>query len=216
MKEITLALAKGRVAKQTLAILEEMSVKFSEFTEDTRKLVIWDDSKKVRLILVKAVDVPTYVETGAADIGIVGKDVIMEDAKDVYELLDLEISRCKIAVAGFPEEEMEKRSSIIVASKYPNIAKRYFESKGRQTDIIKLNGSIELAPLIGMSHVIVDIVETGNTLRENGLVVLEEIAESSARVIANKAGYATKTEEVQKMIQQLREGMAKINENRNS
>lgn len=216
MKEITLALAKGRVAKQTLAILEEMSVKFSEFTEDTRKLVIWDDSKKVRLILVKAVDVPTYVETGAADIGIVGKDVIMEDAKDVYELLDLEISRCKIAVAGFPEEEMEKRSSIIVASKYPNIAKRYFESKGRQTDIIKLNGSIELAPLIGMSHVIVDIVETGNTLRENGLVVLEEIAESSARVIANKAGYATKTEEVQKMIKQLREGMAKINENRNS
>lgn len=216
MKEITLALAKGRVAKQTLAILEEMSVKFSDFTEDTRKLVIWDDSKKVRLILVKAVDVPTYVETGAADIGIVGKDVIMEDAKDVYELLDLEISRCKIAVAGFPEEEMEKRSSIIVASKYPNIAKRYFESKGRQTDIIKLNGSIELAPLIGMSHVIVDIVETGNTLRENGLVVLEEIAESSARVIANKAGYATKTEEVQKMIKQLREGMAKINENRNS
>lgn len=216
MKEITLALAKGRVAKQTLAILEEMSVKFSEFTEDTRKLVIWDDSKKVRLILVKAVDVPTYVETGAADIGIVGKDVIMEDAKDVYELLDLEISRCKIAVAGFPEEEMEKRSSTIVASKYPNIAKRYFESKGRQTDIIKLNGSIELAPLIGMSHVIVDIVETGNTLRENGLVVLEEIAESSARVIANKAGYATKTEEVQKMIKQLREGMAKINENRNS
>ena len=206
-KTITIALAKGRIAKHTLSILEKMSIQFSEFTSDTRKLVIWDDSKKYRLILVKAVDVPTYVETGAAEIGIVGKDVIMEEKKDVYELLDLESSRCDVVVAGFPDEKMDERPLVKIATKYPNIAKDYFNQKGRACDIIKLNGSIELAPLIHMSHVIVDIVETGTTLRENGLVVLEGITSSSARVIANKAGYATKTEEVRQLISYLKEGM---------
>lgn len=204
-ENLTIALAKGRTGKQALKLLEASGITFSELTKGTRKLVIWDDTETVKLILVKAVDVPTYVETGAAEIGIVGKDIIMEDDKDVYELLDLQISCCKLVVAGFPKDTIDRYPKIVVASKYPNVTRRYFSSRGIPAEVIKLNGSIELAPLIGMSDVIVDIVETGTTLKENGLVELEDIAPSSARVIVNKAGYARKTENIQQLIEKLKQ-----------
>lgn len=207
MDYLTVAMAKGRTADRAMKFLEKSDVLFSDFTDDSRKLVIYDDEQTIKLIFVKAVDVPTYVEKGAADIGIVGKDVIMEDPRDVYELLDLGIGKCKLAVAGFPEKEINNVPFLTVASKYPQAAKEYFDKKGIRTEVIKLNGSIELAPLIGMADVIVDIVETGTTLRENGLVVLEEIADISARLIVNKASYATKTDRIQQFIRDMKEGL---------
>lgn len=201
---LTVALMKGRPAEQALKLFKKAGINFSDFHEKSRKLVVIDDENAVRLILVKAVDVPTYVEKGAADIGIVGKDTIMEDPWDVYELLDLGIGKCKMAVAGFPGSDISNSKTLTVASKYPSIANAYFKEKGIRTDTIKLNGSIELAPLIGMSDCIVDIVETGTTLKENGLVVLENIADISARLIANKASYATKTSRIQQFVSDLK------------
>lgn len=212
-ENLTIALAKGRTGKQALKLLEASGITFSELTKGTRKLVIWDDTETVKLILVKAVDVPTYVETGAAEVGIVGKDIIMEDEKDVYELLDLQISCCKLVVAGFPEDTLDRYSKVVVASKYPSVTRRYFKQRGIPAEVIKLNGSIELAPLIGMSDVIVDIVETGTTLKENGLVELEDIAPSSARVIVNKAGYARKTTHIQRLIENLKQEVENDDEN---
>lgn len=207
MDYLTVAMAKGRTAERAMKFLERSDVRFSEFTDESRKLVIYDDEQKIKLIFVKAVDVPVYVEKGAADVGIVGKDVMMEDPRDVYELLDLGIGKCKLAIAGFPGTPFENMPFITVASKYPLIAKEYFDKKGIRTEVIKLNGSIELAPLIGMSDVIVDIVETGTTLKENGLIVLEEMVDISARLIVNKASYATKTETIQQFIQDMKEGL---------
>ncbi|MEK5037731.1 ATP phosphoribosyltransferase [Sporosarcina sp. FSL K6-3457] len=204
MTHLTVAMAKGRTADQALTFLEKAGVRFSEFHDGSRKLVIFDDADQVKLIFVKAVDVPIYVEKGAADIGIVGKDTIMEDPVDVYELLDLGIGKCQLAVAGFPDKEFSSSATLTVASKYPAVAKNYFEGKGIRVETIKLNGSVELAPLIGMSDVIVDIVESGATLKENGLVVLEEIADVSARLIVNKASYATKTTQIQQFISDLK------------
>jgi ATP phosphoribosyltransferase len=204
MTHLTVAMAKGRTADQALTFLDKAGVRFSEFHNGSRKLVIFDDTDKVKLIFVKAVDVPIYVEKGAADIGIVGKDTIMEDPVDVYELLDLGIGKCQLAVAGFPDKEFSSSATLTVASKYPAVAKNYFEGKGIRVETIKLNGSVELAPLIGMSDVIVDIVESGATLKENGLVVLEEIADVSARLIVNKASYATKTTQIQQFISDLK------------
>ncbi len=204
MTHLTVAMAKGRTADQALTFLDKAGVRFSEFHDGSRKLVIFDDADKVKLIFVKAVDVPIYVEKGAADIGIVGKDTIMEDPVDVYELLDLGIGKCQLAVAGFPDKEFLRSATLTVASKYPAVAKNYFEGKGIRVETIKLNGSVELAPLIGMSDVIVDIVESGATLKENGLVVLEEIADVSARLIVNKASYATKTIQIQQFISDLK------------
>ncbi|BAQ11889.1 ATP phosphoribosyltransferase [Bacillus sp. OxB-1] len=207
MEYLTVAMAKGRTADRAMKFLEKADVRFSEFTDESRKLVIFDDEQNIKLIFVKAVDVPTYVEKGAADVGIVGKDTIMEDPRDVYELLDLGFGKCKLAVAGFPGKEISGMPFLTVASKYPNAAKEYFDRNGIRTEMIKLNGSIELAPLIGMADVIVDIVETGTTLKENGLVVLEEIADISARLIVNKASYATKTERIQQFISDLKMGL---------
>lgn len=204
MTHLTVAMAKGRTADQALTFLDKAGVRFSEFHDGSRKLVIFDDADKVKLIFVKAVDVPIYVEKGAADIGIVGKDTIMEDPVDVYELLDLGIGKCQLAVAGFPDKEFSNSATLTVASKYPTVAKNYFEGRGIRVETIKLNGSVELAPLIGMSDVIVDIVESGATLKENGLVVLEEIADVSARLIVNKASYATKTTQIQQFISDLK------------
>lgn len=207
MDYLTVAMAKGRTAERAMKFLEKADVRFSEYTDESRKLVIYDDEQNIKLIFVKAVDVPTYVEKGAADVGIVGKDTIMEDPRDVYELLDLGFGKCKLAVAGFPDKEIRGLPLLTVASKYPNAAKEYFDRIGTRTEMIKLNGSIELAPLIGMADVIVDIVETGTTLKENGLVVLEEMADISARLIVNKASYATKTERIQKFISDLKMGL---------
>lgn len=205
MEQLTVAMAKGRTATKAMKLFEQAGIYFSSLQDDSRKLVLTDDSGQVKLIFVKAVDVPTYVEKGAADIGIIGKDVLLEDPKDVYEMVDLRISACKLVVAGFPGPY--PNTQLTVASKYPHVAKTFFTNKGIRTDVITLNGSVELAPLIGMADVIVDIVETGKTLKENGLVVLEEIADSSARLIVNKASFAIKTAVIQQLIRSVKEGM---------
>ena len=207
MNRLTVAMAKGRTATMALELFARVGIEFSSYSEASRKLVFTDDTNTVILIFVKSVDVPTYVENGAADIGIIGKDVLLEEQKEVYELLDLGISKCKLAVAGFPDKQLMESSRLTVASKYPNVAKAHFDKKGIRTEIIKLNGSIELAPLIGMSDVIVDIVESGKTLKENGLVILEDIAESSARLIVNKASFAIKTEQIQEFIAKVKRGV---------
>ncbi len=186
---ITVALAKGRLAELSIEIFEKLGFDVAEMKTKTRKLIFTDEARKFKFILVKASDVPTYVEYGAADLGIVGKDTLLEAGKDLYEVLDLGFGSCKMAVAG-PAElkgKLEGRNIMRVASKYPRIARDYFHGvKGQTVDIIKLNGSVELGPLVGLSEVIVDIVESGKTLHENGLEVLEDITELSARLVVNR------------------------------
>ena len=202
MKYITFALAKGRLAKQTLALLEQIGITCEEMKDEkTRKLIF-------KFFLSKASDVPTYVEMGAADIGVVGKDTILEEGRKLYEVLDLNCGKCRMCVAGPKEakERLNDGSLIRVASKYPRIAKDYFYNVKHQTvEIIKLNGSVELAPIVGLSEVIVDIVETGSTLRENGLEVLEEICPLSARVVVNEVSMKMQHERITKLIRDLRE-----------
>jgi ATP phosphoribosyltransferase len=207
LETITIAMAKGRIANQAISLLEKGGILFPDYDKNSRKLIFTDADGNIKLIFVKAVDVPTYVEQGAADIGVIGKDVMLEDPKDVYELVDLGIGKCKLSVAGFPGERLTDRSQLTVASKYPNMAKMHFDQKGIRTEIIKLNGSVELAPLIGLADCIVDIVETGTTLKENGLVVHETIAEVSARLIVNKASYAMKTKHIQDFIEDVKKGL---------
>lgn len=207
MERITIAMAKGRTANDAITLLENADILFSDFNEKSRKLIFVDDERQVNLIFVKAMDVPTYVENGAADIGVVGKDVMLESPKDVYELVDLGIGKCKMSVAGFSGTEISRLPQLTVASKYPNVTQSFFDEKGIRTKIIKLNGSIELAPLIGMADVIVDIVETGTTLKENGLVILEDITDISARLIVNKASYAIKTERIQRFTENVKRGL---------
>lgn len=207
MEKLTIALAKGRPAKDTITLLESSGMNFTDFHEKSRKLVFFNEDKSIKLIFVKAVDVPTYVERGAADIGIVGKDNILESQAKVYELLDLDIGKCKLAIAGFAEFKADSNQKLTVATKYPNIAKKYYYQKGQPIETVKLNGSVELAPLIGLAEVIVDIVETGSTLKENGLVVLEDIEKVSTRLIVNQASFATKAREVNDFIAKLKEAL---------
>lgn len=207
MDYLTLAIATGRTSKRAMKFLEEAGIEFPDFYNNSRKLVIYDTTKKIKLIFAKTADLSTYVEKGAADVGIVGKDTIMEEKPDVYELLDFGFGKCKLIVAGFPEQEMNNGKKLIIATKYPEITEAFFEEKGKRVETIKLNGSIELAPLIGLSDVIVDIVETGTTLKQNGLVVLDEIADVSARLIVNKASYARKTDQIQTFISQLKSAL---------
>ncbi len=206
---ITFALAKGRIAKQTMGILQEIGITCEEMEDkDSRKLIFVNEDLKLKFFLAKASDVPTYVEYGAADIGVVGKDTILEENRKIYEVVDLGLGKCRMCVAGPPEAECFLKSGelIRVATKYPNIAKHYFYDKKHQTvEIIKLNGSIELAPLVGLSEVIVDIVETGSTLRENGLVVLEEICPLSARMVVNQVSMKIEQERISMLIHQLKE-----------
>ena len=208
MRYITIALAKGRLAKQSMKILNKLGIRCDEMDDpDSRKLIFEDKEHGFRFFLAKANDVPTYVEYGAADIGIVGKDTIVEEGRSLYEVLDLNLGKCRMCVAG-PEsarELLNNGSLIRVATKYPKIAKDYFNNKKHQTvEIIKLNGSIELAPIVGLSEVIVDIVETGSTLRENGLSVLEEIMPLSARIVVNKVSMKMEQERVSKLISDIR------------
>ena len=205
---ITFALGKGRLAKQTLATFEKIGITCEEMKDpDTRKLIFVNEDLKLRFFLAKGPDVPTYVEYGAADIGIVGKDTILEEGRKLYEVMDLGFGKCKMCVCG-PEsarEVLENNQLIRVATKYPNIAKDYFYNRKHQTvDIIKLNGSIELAPIVGLSEVIVDIVETGSTLRENGLSVLEEVCPLSARMVVNQVSMKMENERIRKLIDDLR------------
>lgn len=205
---LTFALAKGRLANKTMELLEEIGITCEEMKDkNSRKLIFVNEEKKLRFFLAKGPDVPTYVEYGAADIGVVGKDTIMEENRHVYEVLDLGYGKCRMCICG-PEsaEELLKHHEMIrVASKYPNIAKDYFYNKKHQTvDIIKLNGSVELGPIVGLSDVIVDIVETGSTLKENGLRVLEEICPLSARMIVNQVSMQMEPERIKKLITNLR------------
>ena len=200
MRYITFALAKGRLAKKTLGILEKIGITCEEMKDpDTRKLIFVNEELKLKFFLAKASDVPTYVEYGAADFGVVGKDTILEEGRKLYEVLDLGMAKCRMCVAG-PAKAKALLSSgelIRVATKYPNIAKDYFYNKKHQTvEIVKLNGSIELAPIVGLSEVIVDIVETGSTLKENGLVVLEEICPLSARMVVNEVSMKMEQERI--------------------
>ncbi|MDE7325041.1 MAG: ATP phosphoribosyltransferase [Lachnospiraceae bacterium] len=212
MEYITIALAKGRLAKKAMEMLEQVGVTCEEMKEpDSRKLIFTNEDLKFRFFLAKANDVPTYVEYGAADIGIVGKDTILEEGRKMYEVLDLKIGRCSMCVAGpLGAAELLKHGELIrVATKYPGIAKDYFYNKKHQTvEIIKLNGSIELAPIVGLSEVIVDIVETGSTLKENGLVVLEEICPLSARMVVNQVSMKMEHERITGLINQLKELLA--------
>ncbi|MFD1850816.1 ATP phosphoribosyltransferase [Oceanobacillus bengalensis] len=207
MEHITLALAKGRPANSTIKLLETTGEYFTDLHEDTRKLVFYNANKTIKLIFVKALDVPTYVEKGAADIGIVGRDNILESQADVYELLDLKIGQCKFAVAGKPDHNFSDTQKLTIATKYPNVAKKHFKKKGQPIETVKLNGSVELAPIIGLADYIVDIVETGSTLKENGLIVIEDMDLISTRLIVNKASFATKSEEVGQFINQLKSVM---------
>lgn len=205
---ITFALAKGRLAKHTLSLLEQIGITCEEMKDEkTRKLIFVNDELGYRFFLSKATDVPTYVEMGAADIGVVGKDTILEAGRKLYEVLDLNVGKCRMCVAG-PESAREKLndgSLIRVASKYPRIAKDYFYNTKHQTvEIIKLNGSVELAPIVGLSEVIVDIVETGSTLKENGLQVLEEICPLSARVVVNEVSMKMEHERITKLVKDLK------------
>src|SRR5690625_2379569 len=201
---ITLALSKGRTAKSALSLLKKANITFPDFTQSSRKLVFYSEDKSIKMIYVKAVDVTTYVEQGAADIGIVGKDNILEAEADIYELLDLKLGHCAFVVASLQETLNFNGAAIKVASKYPNVAKRYFESKGIVAETIKLNGSVELAPIINMAEYIVDIVETGTTIKENGLTILDEVEKISTRLVVNKASFATKTNQIQTIIEQIR------------
>ena len=208
MRYLTFALTKGRLAYKTLELLEGMGITCQEMTDkNSRKLIFVTEEKKLRFFLAKGPDVPTYVEYGAADIGIVGKDTIMEEGRKIYEVLDLGFGACRMCVCG-PEsarEYLNHNQLIRVATKYPVIAKDYFYNQKNQTvEIIKLNGSIELAPIVGLSEVIVDIVETGSTLRENGLQVLEEICPLSARMVVNPVSMRMENARITELIRNMK------------
>ncbi len=196
---ISVALPKGRLGDQVYDMLEKAGYECPEIREGSRKLIFENTEKGVRYFQVKPSDVVKYVERGAADVGICGKDILMEYGSDVYELLDLDIGKCRMCVAGKKGYREDPERTLRVASKFTNIAAAYFASKGREIDMIKLHGSVELAPIAGLSDVIVDIVETGNTLRENDMEVLEVIAPISARFIANKASYQFMEAEINAM-----------------
>lgn len=208
MRYLTIALTKGRLAQKTLDIFEKVGITCEEIQDkNSRKLIFVNEELKLKFFLAKGPDVPTYVEYGAADIGITGKDTIMEEGRRLYEVMDLGFGACRMCVCG-PEsakELLHTNQLIRVATKYPNIAKDYFYNKKHQTvEIVKLNGSIELAPIVGLSDVIVDIVETGSTLRENGLVVLEEICPLSARVVVNQVSMRMENERITKILTDLK------------
>lgn len=209
MRYLTFALGKGRLADKTLELLESIGITCEEMKDkSSRRLIFVNEEQRLKFFLAKNPDVPTYVEYGAADIGVVGSDIIREENRRVYEVLDLGFGRCRMCVCG-PEtagELLKHHEMIRVASKYPNIAKDYFYNKKHQTvDIIKLNGSVELGPIVELSDVIVDIVETGSTLRENGLGVLEEVCPVSARMIVNQVSMQMEAERIKKIISMLRE-----------
>lgn len=209
MRYLTFALGKGRLANKTLELLEKIGITCEEMKDkSSRKLIFVNEELKLRFFLAKGPDVPTYVEYGAADIGVVGSDTILEENRRVYEVLDLGFGKCRMCVCGpvSAKELLQHHEMIRVASKYPRIAKDYFYNQKHQTvDIIKLNGSVELGPIVGLSDVIVDIVETGSTLKENGLEVLEEICPLSARMIVNQVSMKMEAERIQKILKALKE-----------
>lgn len=200
---INLALPKGRLGTKIFSLLSDAGYFFPEMNDDTRKLFFEDTGHNLRCFWVKPFDVPVYVERGAADIGIAGKDILMEREPDIYELSDLKAGKCIIASAGKIDFIDEPSRTLRVATEFPNITRKFYAQKGRETDIITLRGSLELAPVLGLSDVIVDIVETGTTLRENNLHVIEKVAEISARLTANKSAYHFKGEAIKEIIRRI-------------
>ncbi len=211
MRYLTVALAKGRLATLSADIFLKIGLNCEEVKDKhTRKLIFTDEQNKIKFILVKASDVPTYVEYGAADIGVVGKDTLLEEGRNLYEVLDLNFGKCKMCVCGLPEmkDKLDSMNNIRVATKYPNIARNYYQTIKKQSiEIIKLHGSIELAPLVGLSEVIVDIVESGATLKENGLSVLTEICDLSARLVVNRVSMKMERERIGNLINKIRENI---------
>ncbi|MEJ8554806.1 ATP phosphoribosyltransferase [Tepidibacter sp. Z1-5] len=207
MDYITIALSKGRIGKQADDVFKKIGLGDC-IDLDSRKLIFKDDINKINYIYVKPSDVVTYVEKGVADLGIVGKDTILESDTNVYEIFDLGFGKCKFSIAGIKGEKIYKKDDILkVATKYPEIAKKYFKERQQKIEIIKLNGSVELAPLVGLSDVIVDLVETGNTLKANGLEVIEDMFNISARLISNRVSYRFKFDRIQNIIKSLNENM---------
>ena len=203
---LNIALPKGRLGEKVYAMFEKAGFGCPSILEESRKLIFENEEAGVRYFWVKPSDVAIYVERGAADIGVAGKDILLEYAPDVYELLDLKLGKCSMCVAAKKGFEDDRNRTLTVATKFTNIAKAHYAAEGRDIDIIHLNGSIELAPILGLSDVIVDIVETGTTLKENNLEVVERFVPISARLIANKSGFKFKTERIEK----LRESLAKL------
>lgn len=200
---LSIALGKGRLAELTIEKLNKAGIDFPDYSKKSRKLIFESSDKKIKIVFVKATDVDIYVEKGACDIGIAGKDTILEGNSDVNEVLDLEYGKCKFCIAALKDFKYNPSKKLTVATKYPTVAKKHFETLGKSIEIIKINGSVELAPIMGLSDIIIDIVETGTTLKENGLVVLEEIEEVSARLISNKVSLKTKRNEIFKILNEL-------------
>ncbi len=202
---LTIALSKGRIYKDTLPLLEAVGIHPIDDPETSRKLVIDTNRENVKLLVIRATDVPTYVQYGAADLGVAGKDVLMEHGGEgLYEPLDLNIARCKLMVAGKPDVDLTATRGLKVATKFVNCARRYFAEQGQQVEVVKLYGSMELAPLVGLADCIVDVVDTGGTLRANGLVPLEHMADISSRLVVNKAAMKMKNEQVMQLIEELK------------
>jgi ATP phosphoribosyltransferase len=208
MRYLNIALPKGRLADLSLELLGKIGIECSDYNSDSRKLIFKDEKNRIKFFLVKPTDVPTYVEYGAADIGIAGKDTLLEEGRHLYEVLDLGFGQCRMVVAGLKEMQgkFENLNYKRVATKFPGIAREYFEHKRKESiEIIKLNGSVELAPLVWLSEVIVDLVESGRTLKENGLVVLDTIVEISARMVVNRVSMKMESERINNIIDLLRE-----------
>lgn len=205
---LTIALSKGRIFEQTLPLLAHAGIAPLDDPETSRKLILETTNPQVRFVIIRASDVPTYVEYGAADLGVAGKDVLLEHGGGgLYEPLDLGIARCRLMVAGRPDQPEPSNRRLRIATKYVHSAERYFAAKGQQVEIIKLYGSMELAPLVGLADVIVDLVESGSTLKANGLVPLEHIADISSRLVVNKASWKMKHEAVTALLALLREAV---------
>jgi len=207
MNYLTVALPKGKLFEPAAAMLAKLGYSAEGLREDSRKLVISNEEKKIRFIITKTADLPTYVEYGAADIGIIGKDVLLEENKNVYELLDLKFGLCRMVVAvpqALVQDKLADYAHMRVATKYPNIAQRFFHEAGIQLEIIKLNGSIELAPMVGLAEIIVDLVETGRTLKENKLVEVATLHQATARFIANRVSFKMKFDRINTMTEELR------------
>ncbi|MBE5795899.1 MAG: ATP phosphoribosyltransferase [Clostridiales bacterium] len=210
---ITFALAKGRLAEQAFTLLENLGIDCSEPRNPGRQLVLWDRKNNIRFILVKPSDVPTYVDHGVADFGVVGKDTLLEAGRPLYEVLDLTFGRCRLCIAGYADQSHQQatRATFRVATKYPSVARSFYDAKGQTIEIIELHGSIELGPVIGLSDVILDIVESGSTLRANGLTVLEDVCECSARLVVNRVSMKTKRDRIREIIDGLAAEVAKLN-----
>lgn len=200
---LNVALPKGRLGEKVYSMFEKAGFECPSIKENNRKLIFENEEKAVRYFWVKPSDVAIYVERGAADIGVAGKDILLEYEPDIYELLDLDIGKCKMAVAAKADFRDDTQKTLRVATKFTNITKNYYAAQGRDIDIIHLNGSIEIAPILGLSDVIVDIVETGTTLKENNLEVIESIVPISARLIANKSSFKFKGNQIEKIVEEL-------------